>query len=199
MVVGLTGGIASGKTLVSSIFRKLGARIVDLDEIAREVVRPGLPAWKEIVEAFGKDILTKEGEIDRKRLGGIVFGDPKLLKKLNAITHPRILKEARRRIEKIKKEDPDAIIVVDAALLIESGYHREMDRIIVVYADEEIQRERLMRRNGLSREEAEKRIKAQMPLKEKLAYADYVIYNNHTVDETKREATSLFRRLKKET
>ncbi len=199
LVIGLTGGIATGKTLVSNIFKRLGARVIDLDEIAREVVRPGLPAWREIVEAFGQGILIQGGEIDRKRLGEIVFNNPDLLKKLNAITHPRILEEARRRIERIRREEPDAIIIVDAALLVESGYHQEMDRVIVVYADEEVQLERLMRRNGLSREEAEKRVRAQMPIEEKLSYADYVIQNNGSVEETEREVIDLFKRLKEET
>ncbi len=198
MIVGLTGGIATGKSLVSSILRRLGAKVIDLDEIAREVVRPGLPAWREIVKAFGRGILKEDGEIDRKRLGEMVFNDHRLLKRLNEITHPRILEEARRRIERIRRSEPRAIVVVDAALLIESGYYREMDKVIVVYADEETQIRRLMERNGLTREEALKRIRAQMPMEEKISYADHVIYNTGSLEDLERETVKVFNKLKEE-
>lgn len=197
MLIGLTGGIASGKSLVSSYLKKLGAKVIDLDEIAREVVGPGLPAWKEIVEAFGKEVLTNEGVIDRKKLGNIVFNDHELLKKLNSITHPRIMKEARRRIEKIRQKEADIMIVVDAALLIESGYYKDMDKTILVYADEDIQIERLKKRDGISEGDALKRLKVQMPLKEKLLFADYVVYNNNeSKEDIRRQTSEIFYKLK---
>lgn len=198
MLIGLTGGIASGKSLVSSYLKELGAKVIDLDEIARAIVRPGLPAWREIVETMGSIVLTQEGEIDRKRLAAIVFNNHLLLKRLNSITHPRIIEEARRKVEDIRREDPCALIVVDAALLIESGYYKEMDKTILVYADEDLQIERLKKRDGLSEEDIKKRLKAQMPLKKKLLFADYVIYNTGSPEETRRQTLELFKRLQTE-
>lgn len=198
MVVGITGGIASGKSLVSGILKGLGFTVIDLDEIAREVVKKGEPAWKEIVDVFGRDILLPDEEIDRKRLGRLVFEDKERLRLLNSITHPRIIDNARRMVRKALGSDPFRVVFVDAALLIESGYYTEMDRVIIVYADEETQLKRIMARDGLSEEEALRRIRAQMPLKEKLAYADYVIYNDKDIKATERQVMEIVKRLKEE-
>lgn len=195
MLIGLTGGIASGKSLVSSYLKEFGAKVIDLDEIARAIVGPGLPAWREIVETFGEIVLTADGKIDKKKLGNLVFNDYRLLKRLNSITHPRIIEEARKRIEKIRRKEADALIVVDAALLIESGYYKDMDKTILVYVDEDVQIERLKKRNGISEEDIRKRLKAQMSLKEKLLFADYVIYNNGSPEETRRQTVEVFQRL----
>lgn len=195
MVVGLTGGIASGKSLVAHYLKELGAHLVDADEISREIVRPGMLAYQEILQVFGKGILNQDGTIDRKGLGKVVFSNPELLKRLNEITHPGILEEVRRRIEEAKKGQ--AIIVVDAALLIEVGLHREMDRVIVAYVGEETQIKRLMERDGLTEGEAKLRLSAQMPLKEKLKYAHFIIDNSIGMEETRRQVEEVFKELKR--
>lgn len=195
MIVGLTGGIASGKSLVAGELERLGARIVDADLIAREVVAPGMPAWRDIVAGFGESILLEDGSIDRKKLGATVFSDPAKLKRLNDITHPRIREKIRERVAEMEREDSNPLIVVDAALLIEGGLYKEMSKVIVVYADEEKQTHRLRKRDGVGLGEAKKRIDAQMPLKEKREYADYVIDNNGTVNETIESVRKLYGKL----
>ena len=194
MVAGLTGSIASGKSLVSAELKRLGARVVDADLIAREVVEPGSPALKEIEEEFGPSVIKAGGGLDRAALAAIVFSDPEKLKILNRITHPRIIARQREMVDEIKKSSGDPLIIVDAAVLIESGEHKNMDAVIVVYSDEEKLIERLCAR-GLTRREALTRVGAQMGLKEKLEYADYVIDNNGTVEETLRQARELYGRL----
>ncbi|MEK7773786.1 MAG: dephospho-CoA kinase, partial [Deltaproteobacteria bacterium] len=180
MVVGLTGGIACGKSLVSGELRRLGAHIVDADVISREITAKGSPVYDEIVRGFGRGVVRPDGSIDRKALGAIVFSDREKLLKLNAVTHPAIIKTASEKIERIKKSHPGAVIVVDAPLLIETGMHRAMDRVVVVYADEEKLIERMKKRDGLDEREAKERLSHQMPIKEKIKYADYLIENNGT-------------------
>lgn len=196
MVVGLTGGVASGKSLVSGEFKKLGALIIDADAVAREITVKGTPVYAAIVREFGGGILKEDGSIDRKALGRIVFSDGVKLSLLNKLTHPEIIARIRRGIEELKKNYPDPLIVVDAALLIEAGLHREMDRVIVVYADTERQTERVMKRDGLTREEAKERINAQMPIGEKVRLADYVIDNNNGIDRAVTEARAVYEKLK---
>lgn len=192
MIVGLTGGIATGKSLVSAEFKRLGARVIDADEIAREVVEPGKPAYEDIIKEFGSGVLRSDGAIDRKALAERVFSDKEALAKLNGITHPRI----RRRIrEEIARAGGGELIVVDIALLLEGSFKDEVDKVVVVYADEEKQIERLKKRNGASKEEALQRLASQMPLKEKLRYADYTIDNNGAVEEAITRAREVFRDL----
>lgn len=192
MVVGLTGAIASGKSLVSAEFKRLGAFIIDADLVARRIVEPGMDAYNEIVSGFGQGIVRTDGSLDRKALGRIVFSDKERLALLNRITHPRIIEDIEREIAGLRQGHPGAIIVVDAALIIELGLHRKMDRIVVVYSDEERCVERMMRRDGLSETEAQERLEAQMPLKEKLAYADYIIGNSGDMAETIWRAREVF-------
>ena len=177
MLIGLTGGIASGKSLVAEELKKLGAYLIDADEIAREVVKIGLPAYKDIVKEFGEGILNPDKTINRKALGKVVFSNPEIRKRLEQITHPRIRKKIEAEISAIKAKNPKAVIVVDAALLIEGGLYKKMDKVIVVYADEETQIKRLTERDGLTIKEAQNRISSQMPLKEKRKHADFVIEN----------------------
>ena len=177
MLIGLTGGIASGKSLAAEELKRLGAYLIDADEIAREVVKPGLPAYLDIVKEFGKGILNADKTIDRKALGKVVFSNPEIRKRLEQITHPRILDEINKNVKTVKGKNPDAIIVVDAALLIEAGLHKKMDKVIVVYADEKTQIERMMKRDNFTMDEAKNRISAQIPLQEKRKYADFVIEN----------------------
>ena len=177
MLIGLTGGIASGKSLVAEELKRLGAYLIDADEIAREVVKTGLPTYNEIVKEFGEKILNPDKTINRKELGRIVFSNTELRKRLERITHPRIQEKIDKYIKEIKGRNPDAIIVVDAALLIEAGLYKKMEKVIVVYADEKTQIERLMERDGFTMDAAKNRLSAQMPLTEKRRYADFVIEN----------------------
>ena len=196
LLVGLTGGIATGKSLVSEILRGLGAYIIDADKIAREVVEPQKPAWLEIVEFFGKDIINKDRTINRKRLGEIVFNDPLKKRKLEEIVHPRVIEEENRMLKEYLNIKPDGIVIIDAALLIEAGSHKRVDKLIVVYADKETQTKRLMERDGLSRTDAEKKIASQLPLDKKVKMADFVIDNSKGIEETQRQTIDIFNKLR---
>lgn len=192
MIIGLTGAIASGKSLVADEFEKLGARIIDADIIAREVISPGEETFKMVVKEFGDDILSDTGEIERTALADIVFNDCEKLSKLNQITHPEIIKRILDRIEEIRADAPDALIVLDAPLLIEVGLHEKVDRVVVVYVDDPTLVERIIERDKLNPKEAAKRLSCQMPLKEKIEYADYVIYNKATIEETLKQVGEIF-------
>lgn len=196
MVVGLTGGLGTGKSLVAKELKRLGAHLVDADGIAREVTISGTPAYDGIKKEFGPGFIGPEGEIDRKALATLVFSDPERLKRLNEITHPAIIREIEARVAAIEKDHPGGIIVVDAPLLIEVGLEKKVDRVVVVYADEKTQLERVMDRDGLGREEARMRINAQMPVKEKVEFADFVIDGNGSVEETVGSVEGVYERLK---
>ena len=189
MNVGLTGGIACGKSTVSRMLEARGAAIVDADRIARDVVSPGRPALLDIRETFGDDVIGADGSLDRKRLGAIVFGDEAARKKLEAITHPRIRAEMKRQIEEWNAKEPGRLVVVDIPLLFESRLDRmfAFEDILVVYVPREVQLERLMARDGMSREDAERRIDAQLPIEEKRRLADVVVDNSGTLEETERQ------------
>lgn len=196
-VVGLTGGIASGKTTVAQVLKEEGATIIDADQIARELVQPHRPAWDEVVRSFGKKILLEDGSIDRKKLAERVFADPDQRKRLNQILHPLITEEIERRIREIGQKDPEAIAVIDAPLLIEVGYHRKMERLIVVISTQTEQIERLKERDGINSEEALRILSSQMPLEEKAKFADFVIRNEGSIAETRKRAKEVFQALKK--
>jgi dephospho-CoA kinase len=197
LIVGLTGGVASGKTTVSQILREEGAYLIDADRIARELVRPHTPAWNELTKVFGKEILQEDGSIHRKRLAAKVFSNPEQRNFLNQILHPRIKAEMNKRVQEIGEKDPNAIIVIDAALLIELGDHREMDKVIVVSSTEKQQIERLKKRDGVDQEEAQKVLLSQMPLDQKVKVADFVICNKGSFEETKRRVKEVFQELKR--
>ena len=173
--LGLTGGIASGKGTVATIFKALGAEIIDADRIAHAVILKGRPAYRKIVNRFGPAILKENGEIDRTSLGRRVFSDPGQLEELNRIVHPEVFREKKKEEEKIRRIHPDALVVYDIPLLIESGAHLKMDKIVVVYARQKTRLARLLLRSGLTREEGIRRIRSQMPLSQKLKFADYRI------------------------
>lgn len=177
LLVGLTGGLATGKSTVAAAFRQLGCVVIDADVLAREVVEPGEPALADVVSAFGREVLGPDGALDRKRLGTIVFGDPDKRRRLEAITHPRIRARFTRRLEELAGRDFDGIVVFDAAVMIESGNYRNVDRLVVVVTDAQTQRARALRRDG-DREDVERRIASQMPLAEKARLADYVVDNS---------------------
>ncbi|GFN22456.1 MAG: dephospho-CoA kinase [Thermoanaerobacteraceae bacterium] len=194
-VIGLTGGIASGKSTVAGILASLGARVIDADKIAREVVEPGKPAWEEIKSVFGEEYLRPDGTVDRRALGSLVFQDPEAREKLNAITHPRIKEEIARRLEACRREDPAGVVVVEAALLLEAGMERTVDEVWVVTAPEEVRLKRLMERDNLSREEARRRIKAQWPEEERLRFASRVIDTGKDLAATVQEVRALWQQL----
>ena len=176
-VIGLTGGTGSGKSTVSRIAGELGAGVIDADMIAREIVQKGQEALQKIVEAFGNDILLASGELNRKKLGGIVFADREKLKLLNQITHTYIVERIKQDIEWKRAKQAYTSIIVDAAVLVESGLYKICDRVWVVVADRGERLERIMKRDSLSRHEAENRINAQLPEEEMKKYASAVIYN----------------------
>jgi len=196
--VGLTGGIASGKSTVSRFFREAGAFVIDADEIAHAVIRKGEPAYAGVVEAFGAGILNKTGEIDRKRLGEIVFNDAARRERLNQLVHPHVYARAETEKKAIAAAHPEGVILFDVPLLIETGAHQEMDRVILVYVDRATQIDRLIKRDGLTREEAERRIDAQMPLDEKRRFADEIIDTRLPLPGVESAVRSLYRRLREE-
>ncbi len=197
MVVGLTGGIATGKSTVSNMFRQLGAPIVDADRIARWAVEPDRPAWLDLVAYFGEEILLPDRTVNRVKLGEIVFSDALKRDKLNRIVHPRVREESEKQIRQYLEADPKRPVIQDVPLLIETGLHSKMDKVIVVYADEPTQLRRLMERNDLSEKEAMQRIRAQMPIEAKRVYADYIIDNRGSIEETREQVIQIWEELKK--
>jgi dephospho-CoA kinase len=176
LLVGLTGGIATGKSTVADTLRRLGAEIIDADQLAREVVAPGEPALAEIVREFG-DVLQPDGTLDRKKLGAIVFGDTPRRKRLEAITHPAIRERFLARLRELEAVGFEGLVFFDAPVMIESGNYRNMDRLVVVLTDESTQRGRLMERDGMTAGEAARRMATQMPVADKAKLADHVIDN----------------------
>ncbi|WHZ29621.1 MAG: Dephospho-CoA kinase [Nitrospira sp.] len=175
MLVGLTGGVATGKSTVAKMFGQCGAIVIDADELAREVVQPGKPAWREIVRTFGRGILHPDRTIDRHALGAIVFHDKKNLRRLERIIHPRVAREQTKLAKRAEKNDSKAIVIYDVPLLFEAGIDKRVDKIIVVTADRDTQIARLRKRNGLSRSEALRRIRNQLPLAKKRRLAHYIL------------------------
>lgn len=198
LLVGLTGGIASGKSLVSHIFKELGAFIIDADRIVHDLLEPGEPAWTEVVNHFGEGILLEDRRIDRRKLGGIVFADGENRTWLNNCIHPRVFDVYQAQVHRLKRSGEQAVVVFDAALLIETGYHRKMDRVIVVYADQDQQLKRLRERDRYTEAEALARIRSQMPLADKRGHADYVIENIGEREATERQARMVFEQLKRD-
>jgi dephospho-CoA kinase len=196
--VGLTGGIGCGKSTVAAMMRELGCRVIDADLIARKLAEPGQPAYKEIVTAFGPEILLADAHLDRARLAHLVFADASNLSKLNKILHPRVFAEQETLLVEIARTEPQAVAVVEAALLIEAGYHQSLDRLIVVWCKPEQQIERLTNPQGraMSREDALRRIASQMPLDEKRRMATDQIDNSGSLVATKQQVTELVARLK---
>ncbi len=196
--VGLTGGIACGKTYVTNLLRELGCEVIDADQIARAVVEPGQSAYDDIVKAFGPENLQADGTIDRAKLSAIIFADAAQRAKMNAIVHPRIHEAQSQWMDGVAQRNPVAIAVVDAALMIESGGYQRFDTLVVVHCTPEIQLARLMTRNNLPYEEAVKRIGAQMPTSEKLAYANYAIDTSDGFEVTRQQVIALYTELQKQ-
>jgi dephospho-CoA kinase len=183
LVIGLTGSIASGKSTVSSMLKELHLPIIDADQIARDVVEPGEDTLKEIVSAFGEDILYPDGTLNRKKLGSIIFSNNEKRKMLNSIVHPAVRKRMLEQKETYLK-DGESCVVMDIPLLFESKLTHMVDKILVVFVDEHVQLERLMERDNSTKEEASERIQSQIPVKEKVKQADAIIDNNGTKEES---------------
>jgi dephospho-CoA kinase len=193
--VGLTGGIASGKTTVAGLLAEHGAFVLDADKIGHDLIAPGGAAHEDVVARFGPAIVDPDGSISRPRLGAIVFADPEARRALDALVHPHILPEVQRRIAEYLETGRALVAIVDAALLVEAGIHRRFDRLVVVRCVRETQIRRLITRNGLSRGEAERRIDAQAPLETKLAEADYVVDTDGTMRQTREQVDRLWKDL----
>lgn len=194
---GLTGGIASGKTTVAAMFGELGAKIIDADEIGHQLLRAGTPTFDKVVSLFGREILDAAGQINRRRLGEIVFADASKLAALNAVIHPAILARRLELVAAYAAEDPEAVVISDAALLYEARIEAYFLRIIVAWCAPEQQLARLMAKTGLSPEAAKRRIDAQMPADEKRRRADYVIDCSGSIEETGRQVEALYPELKR--
>lgn len=193
--VGLTGSIAVGKSFVSSVLAELGCAVLDADQTAREVVAADSTGLRAVVEAFGVGVLGNDGTLNRARLGSIVFADEVKRQLLNSILHPLIIAAQDEWVRGREREDPRGVAVVDAALMIESGSYRRFDKLIVVHCEEAVQLARLMGRDGLTREEAVRRIDAQMPQREKMRHADYLVDTSGTFDETRAQVIKLYAEL----
>ena len=194
--VGLTGSIAVGKSFVLTVLSELGCRVLDADITAREVVAPGTFGLGEVVRQFGKEVLSENGTLNRTRLGSIVFAEPAKRELLNSILHPLIIATQDRQMREWQAQDPKAIGIVDAALMIESGSYRRFDKLIVVHCRPEIQLQRLITREGFSPEEAEQRIKSQMSQDEKKKYSDFLIDTSDGLESTRQQTLSLYKKLR---
>lgn len=195
--VGLTGSIGVGKSFVAGVFAELGCHLLDADRTSREVVEPGSPGLRAVTESFGNQVVRADGTLDRELLGSLIFGDEKKRELLNSILHPYIIARQDRFLRAWETDDPKGIAVVDAALMIESGGYKRFDKLVVVHCEPEIQLQRVMSRNNLSREKAEQRIRAQMPQEEKKAFADYLIDTSDGFQKTRQRATEVYGELRK--
>jgi dephospho-CoA kinase len=193
---GLTGGVASGKSTAARMFEELGAKIIDADRIGHELHSPSSPAYPEIVRRFGREILDPAGEINRQRLGALVFADPEKLHVLDAIVHPRIIARVEELAKQLSSQNPQAVILVDAALIFEAGIGGRFEKVIVIWCRPEIQFERLMHK-GLTRQEAESRIAAQIPIEEKRRRADFVIDSSGSLENTRGQVVALYATLRR--
>jgi dephospho-CoA kinase len=192
--VGLTGSIAVGKSQVVRMFAELGCHVIDADRIARDVVAPETEGLKSVVATFG-DVLNPDGTLDRPKLGQMVFADEAKRQKLNSLLHPLIIAAQDDQIRELESRDPEGIVIIDAALMIESGGYERLDKLVVVYCDPEIELERLMKRDGLSRTAAQARINTQMPQEEKKKYADHLIDTSGSLDATRGQVVTVFEQL----
>jgi dephospho-CoA kinase len=196
LVVGLTGGLASGKSFIGRLLAERGCRVIRADDLGHEVMRPGGPAYDAVVAEFGRDILKDDGSIDRRALAAQVFDRPERLAVLNSLVHPAVFRREEELLREFAAEDPNGIAVLEAAILIEAGNHKRCDKVIVAVCSEEEQIRRAMQRDGMSREEAMARIRRQMPLEEKKRYADFIIDTSGSREETIRQVEAVYQALR---
>ena len=195
VLLGVTGGIACGKTVVANMLEELGAVLIDLDLIARQVVEPGKPALRETIDYFGREVLQEDGTLNRKKLSGLVFSDSEKREKLEGFTHPHIFEELLKQVNDVTAKDP--IIQVVVPLLIEKSLQSLFDKVLVVHITPDLQIKRLVERDGISKEEAANMLKAQMLTEEKLAHADFVVHNKGSIEDTRRQVEEIWQALKK--
>jgi len=196
--VGLTGGLASGKTFVAGQLAELGCHVIQADRLGHEVLRRGGEAYDGVIREFGRGILAPDGEIDRKALGKLVFADPARLEVLNSLVHPPVFRRQQEFFDQVERQDPRAIAVVEAAIMIESGSYKRYDRLIVAVCPPQMQLRRFMERDGASEEEAKRRLERQLPLEEKCKFADYLIDTSGTKEETTRQVLEVYKQLRAE-
>lgn len=196
ILVGLTGGVATGKSTVARMFKQCGAAVINADLLARQVVEPGKPAWREIVKQFGKTVLNQDRSLDRQALGSIVFRNRTKRRQLERIIHPRVAREQQRLVHRVAKRNPQAVVIYEVPLLFEAGVDKRVDNIIVVTADRETQIARLKKRNGLSRAESIRRISSQMPLAKKIQRADHMLNGTLPRPSLRRQVGQLFKHLR---
>ncbi|MCD8553992.1 dephospho-CoA kinase [Seleniivibrio sp.] len=196
MYLGLTGNIASGKSTAAMFFEKHGCYCIDTDEISRIVMSPGEKAYLGVVEAFGRDVVREDETLDRAKIRNIVFNDPEKRKILEGIVHPAILEYETKAVGRIKGKDDKAIIITQAALTVESGSYKRFDWLVVVYTDPKVQLQRVMKRDSITQEQAKKIIDAQMPIEEKLKYANFIIDNSADIDRLEREVRRVIELIK---
>jgi dephospho-CoA kinase len=197
VILGVTGGIASGKTTVARMLEELGAPAIDFDRLAREIVEPGEPALKEIANCFGEEVLGSDGRLDRGRLRSLVFQDEKKRKELEGITHPRIVAAFHEQVRKMAEKGPPPIVQAVIPLLFEANLEHLVHRVLLVYIPREMQIERVMSRDGVSREAAEKVLQAQWPIDEKVPLSDFVIRNDGSLEETRRQVKAVWEEVRK--
>ncbi|RLB04142.1 MAG: dephospho-CoA kinase [Deltaproteobacteria bacterium] len=193
--IGLTGGIATGKSTVAKMFEEKGATLINLDQIAHKAISPGKQAWKKIREIFGDSVLQPDKSINREKLAKIVFQNKEQLKKLEEIIHPEVIKMWQEKIETISREKPKTILISEIPLLFEKKLAYNFDATVLVYAPPQIQISRIMERDGITREEAEKRLAAQLPIDEKVSLATYAIYNDGSLEKTRQQVEQLWDKL----
>jgi len=196
LIVALTGGIGSGKSTVARMFKDEGAHLIDFDYLARLVVEPDKPAWREIIDYFGPKILSYDRTLNRSALAKIIFSDDKSRKILESFTHPRIFEERDILIKAIKEKDPSSIVIIDFPLLFELGLNKKFDKVILVYVKRDIQLKRIIKRDGLEKEEVERRLDAQILIEEKRSFSDYIINNEGSLNNTRDQVRNIINELK---
>jgi len=196
VIVALTGGIGSGKSTVAGMFKDEGAYVIDFDHLARSVVEPDKPAWRDIVDYFGPEILSPNRTLNRSALADIVFSDDESRKALEDFTHPRIFEESDALVKAIKRKDPFSVVIIDFPLLFELELNKKFDRVIVVYVPRAVQLKRIIERDGLAREEAEKRLNSQVSIEEKRSLSDYIINSEGDLNDTRNQVRKAIHELK---
>ncbi len=196
LIVGLTGGIGSGKSTVARMLKDEGAYVIDFDYLARLVVEPDKPAWRDIIDYFGPEILSPDRSLNRSALAKIIFSDDKSRKVLEGFTHQRIFEERDALVKAIKKKDPNAVVIIDFPLLFELGLSKKFDKVILAFVSRDVQLERVMKRDGLPREEVERRLNAQTPIEEKKFLSDYIIDTNGSLNDTRDQVRKVTHELK---
>ena len=196
VIVGLTGGIGSGKSTVAGMFKDEGAYVVDFDYLARVVVEPDKPAWRDIVDYFGPEILSPDRTLNRSALAEIVFSDGDSRKALEGFTHPRIFEESDVLVNAIKRKDPFSVVIIDFPLLFELELNKKFDRVILAYVPRGVQLKRIIERDGLAREEAEKRLNSQVSIEEKRSLSDYIIDSEGDLNDTRNQVKKVIHELR---